>query len=342
MCRYVAMCLNKILCLNSIEMKKFYLFLYTILWIGQANSQTITNGVSVLTVTKGTQTPTTIDITFTLTMAPAVASFYSCNFLINHGMLSNPTLISTTSPSVHYVSNITTMGGLVLNCDVDDVPNAITASIVSWTVNFSTSGTSTLCFSLGAVNECLNTNFDEFPATIDYCNIVLPAELMGFQAQSKGKTNLLTWQTASEKNNKGFFIERSADAKKFETIGFVKGFGTTTQTQSYVFNDNTPLSIAYYRVRQEDKDGAILYSKTLSVATSSKMTVKMYPNPAQDRVAIENFNGFKSLTITSLQGISLVKTQLTEADISNLSAGFYILEVENTEGSVSRMTFIKK
>ena len=322
-------------------MKKFYIFLFALLWAGQASSQ-VTNGVSVLTVTKGTQTPTTIDITFTLTMSPAVASFYSCNFQINHGTLSNPTFVSSTSPSVNYVTNITTTGGLVLNCDVDDIPNAITVSTVSWTVNFSTAGTSTICLGLGATNECLNTTFGEFPATLDYCNIVLPAELVGFQAQNKGKTNILTWQTASEKNNKGFFIERSTDAKKFETVGFVKGFGTTTQTQSYIFNDNTPLSIAYYRIRQADNDGAISYSKTVSVATSSKMTVKIYPNPAHDRVAIENFNGFKSLTISSLQGVSLIKTQLTEADVSQLSAGFYILEVENTEGSVSRMTFIKK
>lgn len=330
------------MCLNSIEMKKFHLFLFALLWAGQASSQVVTNGVSVLTVTKGTQTPTTIDITFTLTLAPAVTDFFSCNFQINHGALSNPTFISSTSPSAHYASTITTTGGLVLNCDVDDIPNTIAVSTVSWTVNFSTAGTSTLCFTLGATNECLDKIGNEFPATINYCDIVLPVELIGFQAQNKGKTNLLTWQTASEKNNKGFFIERSADAKKFETIGFVKGFGTTRQTQSYIFNDNTPLSIAYYRVRQEDKDGAILYSKIVSVAASSKMTVKIYPNPAQDRVAIENFNGFKSLTISNLQGISLIKTQLTEADISNLSAGFYILEVENTEGSVSRMTFIKK
>ena len=328
-------------------MKKNYRLLFVVLFvisfIVKGFSQVTTNGVSVLTVTKGAQTPTNVDITFTLTMSPAVASFFSCNFKINHGLLSNPTFVSSVSPSVKYVTNITTVGGLVLNSAADDIPDAITVSTVSWTVNFATNGSSTLCFTLDPINnEAINTSGDDFPATLDYCNIVLPAEIVSFQAQNKGKTNMLTWETASEKNNKGFYIERSADAKTFETIGFVKGFGTTTQKQSYTFNDNRPLSINYYRVRQEDNNGAIVYSKTLSVASASKISLKIFPNPAHDKIAIEPFDSFKSLTVSNLQGVALIKTQQTQADVSSLSAGFYFLEVQNTEGVVSRMKFMKE
>ena len=80
-------------------MKKIYRLVIVVLcvvsFVVKGFSQVTTNGVSVLTVTKGAQTPTTVDITFTLTMSPGVASFYSCNFKINHGLLSNPTFVSS-------------------------------------------------------------------------------------------------------------------------------------------------------------------------------------------------------------------------------------------------------
>ena len=58
---------------------------------------------------------------------------------------------------------------------------------------------------------------------------VLPVELLSFEAKNNDKTVDLTWTTASEGNNAGFDIERSADGKTFEKIGFVKGNGTTSE-----------------------------------------------------------------------------------------------------------------
>jgi hypothetical protein len=122
----------------------------------------------------------------------------------------------------------------------------------------------------------------------------LPVELISIKAENTGKANLITWQTASEKDNEGFHIERSAEGKTFETIGFVKGHGTSLEKQSYSFTDVYPLSISYYRLRQKDFDGKESYSKIVSVAFDSKEGFRIYPNPADEKVNIE-FNAEKEL-----------------------------------------------
>jgi hypothetical protein len=54
------------------------------------------------------------------------------------------------------------------------------------------------------------------------------------------KTVVLTWQTASENNNKSFQIERSLDGLNFAPIGEVKGNGTTITPHDYAFTDKDP------------------------------------------------------------------------------------------------------
>ena len=128
------------------------------------------------------------------------------------------------------------------------------------------------------------TSFSQFTISRE---IILPVEILNLKAQNQGKTNLLTWQTTSEKENEGFDIEKSADGKIFEKIGFVKGNGTTTQKQTYSFTDNNPLSISYYRLHQMDFGGKETYSNIVSVVMNTKMNVKAFPNPTNSLLNVQ-------------------------------------------------------
>ena len=319
-------------------MKAIYTLLLTAFLTAEAKTQT-----SVINVLNIAETSTHIDIKFTLNITPSIR-FYSCNFQITHGDLTAPSQVSVVSPNANYTTNITTSGGLVLNSVVDDIPNAIVSVPVSWTVRFRKGSSQNVCFAIGGVNECLNTVGDDFPATLPSCNVVIPAELIDFQAKNAQNTNLLTWQTASERNNKGFYVERSNDGKIFENIGFVKGNGTTTHQQNYSFTDNAPLSISYYRLRQEDFDGIKTYSKVVSIRLNKldKIPIELYPNPTNGSLAIESPYPIKTLKIYNLQGVLLLKTSQSQTDVTTFNAGIYLLEAENTEGSVSRTTFVKQ
>lgn len=111
---------------------------------------------------------------------------------------------------------------------------------------------------------------------------VIPVELTLFTATKLGNDIDLRWQTATEQNNMGFDIERSADNISFTKIGFVNGYGTTTEPMSYSFVDENVYGTLYYRLRQVDFDGTATFSQVIEVDAgpiTSYELAQNYPNP---------------------------------------------------------------
>ncbi|MCZ7614790.1 MAG: T9SS type A sorting domain-containing protein [Ignavibacteriaceae bacterium] len=110
----------------------------------------------------------------------------------------------------------------------------------------------------------------------------VPVELTSFSAVVNDDNVELCWITSTETNNQGFEIQRSKDGK-FETIGFVDGHGTTTETQVYSFIDKNLITGKYnYRLKQIDFDGTFEYSNVIEVEVTSPSTFSLeqnYPNP---------------------------------------------------------------
>jgi photosystem II stability/assembly factor-like uncharacterized protein len=97
-----------------------------------------------------------------------------------------------------------------------------------------------------------------------YIDFYLPVELASFSASVDHNTIALNWETATEINNKGFEIERKLKNQDWQTIGYVGGNGTSSESHSYKFNDQS-ISGSYsgrilYRLKQVDFDGTYKYS----------------------------------------------------------------------------------
>jgi photosystem II stability/assembly factor-like uncharacterized protein len=111
----------------------------------------------------------------------------------------------------------------------------------------------------------------------------VPVELTAFTATSKGNEVILNWSTATETNNKGFSIERKAANSEYSEIGFVPGFGTTTEPKSYTFTDSKVSTGKYtYRLKQTDFDGSYKYSQEVEAEVSAPLAFSLeqnYPNP---------------------------------------------------------------
>jgi hypothetical protein len=173
----------------------------------------------------------------------------------------------------------------------------------------------------------------------DCAMAIVPIELMDFQAHLVNNNAIeLTWQTASEINNRGFQIERSTDGGVFNPIEFVKSQGDSKMFKSYQFIDNQFITNAnnYYRLRQIDNDGKEMVSKTVSIKTASKGKIVITPNPARTHVSL-NFEGEQGvLNIYDLVG-KVVLTKKINAndaqliDVSILAAGHYILEITSNK-----------
>lgn len=113
---------------------------------------------------------------------------------------------------------------------------------------------------------------------------VLPVDLVNFDVSNNGKNKVsLNWETATEINNDYFQIERSYNARDFESIGKIEGVGNSSNNETYSFIDEKPelnRSI-YYRLKQVDFDGAFEYSliKKIIIEQSDINIEKVYPNP---------------------------------------------------------------
>ena len=116
----------------------------------------------------------------------------------------------------------------------------------------------------------------------------LPVELTAFTARHAGGVTTLRWSTESELNNTGFAVERSLDAERWDSIGFVNGHFSTDVRHDYQFQDRLAEDLAsrpalWYRLKQVDRDGSIEYSQavrvTLPVAAFRSMLLAPYPNP---------------------------------------------------------------
>lgn len=122
-------------------------------------------------------------------------------------------------------------------------------------------------------------------ATYVIPGIPTPVLLDHFDAFANGAVNELEWHTATEVNNKGFIVERSADGRSFQKIGFVSA--GQYAANSYVFQDAEPLTVSYYRLKQIDFDGRSTYSVVKQVVrTGNAGKISVYPNPATNAITI--------------------------------------------------------
>jgi hypothetical protein len=115
----------------------------------------------------------------------------------------------------------------------------------------------------------------------------LPVELTAFQAAAVGSAVNLTWSTASEKNNLGFEVQRSANGESFAKLAWVAGAGSSQNLRSYSYRDAAPLSaMSYYRLKQVDADGVASYSPVQTVTRTVSAAITAYPNPTASQATI--------------------------------------------------------
>ncbi|MDR6803579.1 hypothetical protein J2Y45_000849 [Dyadobacter sp. BE34] len=163
----------------------------------------------------------------------------------------------------------------------------------------------------------------------DLVLIGMPVTLISFDGRSENNQNKLIWKTSAEINNNGFEIERSADARTFEKIGFVDGSGDTKEDQFYHFTDLNPFATSYYRLKQLDHDGQFEYSKVIMVK-SDAVILKVYPNPAQDYLTISGISQKQPFSVVDGNGRVVIEGQVTDKqqiNIRKLGAGRYVVRV---------------
>ena len=135
-----------------------------------------------------------------------------------------------------------------------------------------------------------------------------------------------------------FEIERSLDARKFETIGEIKGAGTSNGDHHYSFMDESPVSgMNYYRIKQIDFDGKYSYSTTKGILYKGLNRFTVESNISENIITIVSEDSNIDLTVCNSSGQEVMKfaNQQTfeEINLGNLLPGLYFLRIQSENGS---------
>ena len=201
------------------------------------------------------------------------------------------------------------------------------------------------------------SNFSLFGTDISPV-LPFPVEMLPLTATSLTRSIRLNWQTASERNNKGFDIERSLDGTQFNKIAWVDGKGNSSQMQHYTLNDVnvSPNTLYYYRARQVDFDGGARFSNIVEgmIGGKSGFSATLYPNPTQGdldlkinveqdaKVSLKVYDAIGKLIINSDYSLKAGTHTISLEKVRTLAAGAYNAVITSgSEVITQKLTVIK-
>lgn len=185
--------------------------------------------------------------------------------------------------------------------------------------------------------------------------VPLSVTLVALSARVQHGVPQLLWQTAAEKNCKGFEVEHSTDGKTWNNIGFVASKsenGNAARALSYAFDHQSAKNGKnYYRLRQVDLDGTATLSKTVSVLLQSGAAVlQLYPNVMDhgvSRFTLAGLSGNSEVSVFNITGARVIyfsSANDTEViDMAALPSGTYQVLIRDFESkTVSTEKVIKR
>jgi hypothetical protein len=191
----------------------------------------------------------------------------------------------------------------------------------------------------------------------------IPVELSNFVANVDEGKIYLYWETSSELNNLGFFIERrniysGENESDWIEIGFEEGNGNSTERNFYTFEDQ-PLNDGtyHYRLRQVDYDGFFKYSNEVEVNLFSVKSFELsqnYPNPFNPSTTI-SFQ-LPEASFISLKVYDAIGTEVETIaegkypagvhevifDAEKLSSGLYLYRIISGNTKLTRKMMVVK
>ena len=191
-----------------------------------------------------------------------------------------------------------------------------------------------------------NLSLDIDDVNFEPPQIILPVNIISFEATRAEKRNKIFWSTASESNSSRFEIERSADGINYFKILEVVGSGTTQSVSRYTIYDESPLSgNNFYKLVQYDIDGkSIIHGikMVIVISPAQNATVSSYPNPVEDILTVTNYRASTTFTIFNQAGAIVMggplSAGITQVNVSTLVKGVYVFVLEDK----SILRFVKR
>ena len=222
----------------------------------------------------------------------------------------------------------------------------------------------------GTVNTAFNYYDRSFLASYPAYNLTLgdqtrplPVTLTKFDAKRMGSDALVTWQTASEQNSKGYEVQVSTDGNVFRTLTTIESKSpnsATPQSYSYLDKEGAKTGVRYYRLHQIDFDGKEAFftpvAVNFDVKASTSPTVLAYPNPFNGNddvhIALQSLTtGTIKLLFTDIMGRTIRQqnieltsglTDVSLIGLNDLKSGLYMVKLTLPSGEVKNLKVQKQ
>jgi hypothetical protein len=174
----------------------------------------------------------------------------------------------------------------------------------------------------------------------------LPLDLTSFNGKAVNCSALLGWTTAEELGMSHFDLQKSIDGNSFEQLARIAVKGSNSQ---YAYTDKEVTTAEhYYRLRIVSLDGKEKYSNVLSlnIDCNRSQNITVYPNPFNDKVAVQGTNAGNKLCVTDVTGRTMTTIiadgTLQHIDMSAYPDGVYLLRIIENAVPVKTVKMIKQ
>lgn len=174
-------------------------------------------------------------------------------------------------------------------------------------------------------------------------NVILPTKFLSFLAVKKDDNAMLTWTVDNEEGNAYFDIQRSTDGRNFTDVLRVNAMHNGRSSNTYTTPDANISRLGsrtlYYRVRQVENTGTVIYSEVRQLNLDNKnFDIGIYPNPVANssKLVIDAPEAGKAvITIRDISGKTVRQLSMDfvkginqkNLDASMLAAGEYNVTV---------------
>ncbi|MDB5131746.1 MAG: Cadherin-like beta sandwich domain protein, partial [Mucilaginibacter sp.] len=173
-------------------------------------------------------------------------------------------------------------------------------------------------------------------------NPALGVHLLDFTAAQATGGAQVGWKTENEQNYTNFTVERSTD--KGVTFNAIGGFISSAQG-AYGLLDQNPANGYRYRLKLDDLNGAITYSKVVTLQYSApgdntalaSNTIIVYPNPSTGIINVAVAGEARSNPLTQLT-LSSLQAPATTTAAAAPGTQSYNITIVNSNGAVIKTT----
>ena len=172
--------------------------------------------------------------------------------------------------------------------------------------------------------------------------IILPLQLLSFDAHNAGGFNTLDWATSNETDTRSIIVERSEDGSRYQPIAAIAAQQNYSGNNEYHYTDSLPAATSYYRLKMTNTDGSFSYSGVKRLGSASTVAISCYPNPVVDYVKIRVTQAEPTTyqyTLTTLDGKTIQSGMVAINDsnqqwglaMSAAPKGMIIIRVQDTK-----------